>query len=122
MQDFRKLRVWQLAHKVRLKAYLTVRRFPSDERFGLTSQLRRSASSIPANIAESCGYRGGRDSARFLYIATGSCCETLDHLIAAGDLGYITKSEVSELESDLASIRRMLVALMDRMRHSVAKT
>ncbi|HEX7938942.1 MAG TPA: four helix bundle protein, partial [Gemmatimonadaceae bacterium] len=116
MQDFRKLHVWQHAHKLRLMCYEIARQFPGDERYGLTSQLRRSAGSIAANIAESCGYRGGLDSARYLYIATGSCCETLDHLIVARDLGYLATEQLTSLEADLQSVRRMLKALIDRMR------
>jgi four helix bundle protein len=118
MQDFRKLRVWQHAHRLRLSVYACARQFPLDERFGMTSQVRRSAASIATNIAESCGYSGRRDSARFVQMAVGSCCETLDHLITAAALGYITKAQLSEFESQLESIRRMLVALIDRMRNS----
>jgi four helix bundle protein len=116
MQDFRKLRVWQSAHSLRLRVYAVARHFPADERFGLTSQLRRSACSIATNIAESCGYRGGRDSARYLQYSIGSCCETLDHLIVAQALGYLKPAELAEHGAELDSIRRMLVALIDRMR------
>jgi len=80
MQDFRKLRVWQAAHEFRLAVYRETRAFPREELFGLTSQLRRAACSIAANIAESCGHRGRSDSARFFQIAYGSSCEVLDHL------------------------------------------
>lgn len=115
MQDFRKLRVWQQAHQLRLDVYDATKRFPSDERFGLTAQLRRSTSSIAANIAEACGYRGGLASARFLYMANGSCCETANHIIAARDLGYLSKERATALQSSLESVRRMLVTLIDRM-------
>lgn len=115
MQDFKKLRVWQRAHQLRLDVYAATRPFPSEERFGLTSQIRRSASSIGANIAESCGYRGRRDSARFLYVAVGSCCETRDHVTLARDLGYLDSALAAKLENELESIRRMLVALIQRM-------
>src|SRR5688572_22537974 len=112
MQDFRNLRVWQHAHQFRLEVYLVTRSFPSDERFGLTSQIRRSAASIAANIAESCGYRGQQDSARFMRIALGSCCETLDHLIAARDLSFLSSEAFKSLDAKLESVRRMLIRLM----------
>ena len=118
MQDFRKLRVWQSAHRLRLDIYSATRTFPSDERFGLTAQVRRSASSICANIAECCGYRGGIDSARFIQMSLGSACESLDHLIAATDLGYLAKPDFERQCAALESVRRMLVALLDRMRSS----
>src|SRR5687767_4864261 len=112
MQDFRKLRVWQHAHQLRLDVYSVTRTFPSDERFGLTNQIRRSAASIAANIAESCGYRGQKDSAPFLRIALGSACETLDHLIAARDLSYLSSEPFGRLDAKLEPVRRMLIRLM----------
>ena len=115
MQDFTKLRVWRSAHRLRLAVYKVTQTFPADERFGLTSQLRRSSSSIPANIAESCGYRGGAVSARFLSIALGSRSETLDHLIVARDLQYLSRDAFLPLERELDGIRRMLVSLSKRM-------
>jgi four helix bundle protein len=66
MQDFRKLEVWQLSHKLTVEIYRCTRQLPQDERFGLTSQIRRAAVSIEANIAEGCGRRGKMDFARFL--------------------------------------------------------
>jgi len=116
MQDFRNLRVSQEAHQLRLSVYRVTRQFPREERFGLTAQVRRSAASIAANIAESCGHRGGRASARFLYISLGSRAETLDHLIAARDLGFLPSKEFSNLEASLDAIGRMLVGLVSRMR------
>jgi four helix bundle protein len=75
MKDFRNLEVWKLAHQLTLAAYRETRSFPTDERFGLTSQIRRAASSIPANIAEGCGRRGDAEFHRFLQMAMGSASE-----------------------------------------------
>jgi four helix bundle protein len=122
MQDFRNLRVWQASHQLRLGIYRLTRDFPTDERFGLTAQVRRSACSIATNIAESCGYRGGRESARFLYIANGSRAETLDHLITARDLGYLTVDAYSPLEDNLDAIRRLLVGLLRSIATDVPAT
>jgi four helix bundle protein len=75
MQDFRKLEVWQLAHKLTLAIYRLTKAFPSEERFGLTDQMRRAAVSIEANLAEGTGRGGDADFARFVQIAFGSACE-----------------------------------------------
>ena len=80
MQHFRELKVWQRSHALVLELYQFTRRFPADERFGLTSQLRRAAVSVPTNIAEGTKRLGKQDYARFLNIAEGSLSET-EHLV-----------------------------------------
>jgi four helix bundle protein len=75
MQDFKSLKVWQAAHRLTLEIYGATRSFPREEQYGITSQIRKCASSIPANIAEGCGREGKRDFARFLDIAGGSANE-----------------------------------------------
>jgi len=69
--DFRKLEVWQIAHKVACEVYRETAKFPKSETYGLTSQLRRSAASVPANIAEGCGRRGDAEFSRFVRISLG---------------------------------------------------
>jgi four helix bundle protein len=85
MKDFQELRVWQKAHELTLAIYLASKALPSDERFGLTSQLPR-ASSIPANLAEGCGRKGDAEFNRFCSIAMGSASELEYHLLLARDL------------------------------------
>jgi len=90
MQNFRNLKVWAKAHKVTLAAYKATETFPKTEQYGLTAQIRRSAASVCANIAEGCG-RGGRiEFARFLQIAFGSASELEYHLILAATFGSST--------------------------------
>jgi len=84
-REFKELKVWQKAHRLTLDAYRATSSFPREELFGITSQIRRSASSVPANIAEGCGRAGG-DLARFCAIAAGSASEMEYHLILAHDL------------------------------------
>lgn len=115
MQDFIKLRVWNAAHSVRLRIHAVTKPFPSDERYGLSSQIRRSSASICANIAESRGYRGKADSARFIRIALGSASETHNHLLAARDLGYLAPEITGVLEKELGAVRAMLLKLLARM-------
>ena len=89
MKDFRKLKVWGRAHRVTLALYQATKALPKDELYGLRSQIRRSASSIGANLAEGCGRKGDREFGRFLSIALGSASELEYHLILAADLGYL---------------------------------
>jgi four helix bundle protein len=116
MQDFRKLRVWQHARDFSVAVHRVTRDFPADERFGMSAQIRRSAQSICANLAEGCGYRGGKDSARFFQIAFGSACETLSHLIVARELGYLESDTFAELDGKLLLIRKELYRLIERVR------
>jgi four helix bundle protein len=108
MQDYRKLNVWQKAHELTLAVYHATAGFPADEKFGLTSQLRRAASSIPANIAEGCGRDGNAELARFLHIAMGSASELDYHILLARDLKMLEASQYIEIEHELTSLRKML--------------
>ncbi len=83
--------------------------FPKDELYGLTSQIRRAASSIPANIAEGCGRNTQTELARFVHIASGSASELEYHLLLARDLGFIEASVFIELDSSVNEIKKMLV-------------
>jgi four helix bundle protein len=110
--DFVNLKVWQAAHSFALHAYRFTATFPSAERFGLTSQIRRAAVSIGANIAESCGRSSDPDQGRFLRIAKGSAKEVRSHLLIARDLGYLAPTEQQAANAQLQQIERMLSALL----------
>jgi four helix bundle protein len=92
------------------------REFPRQEEYGLTSQMRRAASSIPANIAEGCGRGGNAELARFLQIALGSASELEYHLILAHDLGYLEKESFERLTAETTEVKRMLTGLRRRLR------
>ena len=98
VKGFRKLIVWQRAHRLVLTAYQLTEKFPKHELFGLTSQLRRAAVSVPANIAEGYAAGGKGQFGRFLDIAQGSLAEVEYYLILALDLAYITKIEYDVAE------------------------
>ena len=115
VQPFRKLIVWQNAHALALNLYKTTRTFPSDERYGLTSQIRRSAASICANIAEGCGRQTRRDFARFAYIALGSASELEYHLLMAADLGILNEECYLPLERSVTQVKRMLSGLIRKL-------
>src|SRR5215213_1558381 len=99
MQDFRKLEVWQLAHELTLSVYRQTKTFPSDERFGLTSQVRRAACSIEANLAEGCGRGSDTDFSRFVQMAMGSACEVQCHLQIAFDWSSSMRPVMPHLKS-----------------------
>lgn len=112
MRDFRSLLVWRKSHELTLKVYRVTKSFPADERFGLTSQLRRSCSSVPANIAEGCGRASEADFGRFLTLAAGSASETEYHLLLATDLGYLQQPDSELLQADTTEVKRMLSGLL----------
>ena len=115
MQYFRKLKVWEKAHKLVMTIYKESKRFPDDEKYGLTSQIRRASASIPTNIAEGSGRNSNPDFARFLAIAMGSASEVEYQIILAHDLGYITDGTSDSLESSLLEVKRMLNSLIQKV-------
>ena len=115
-RDFRTLEVWRRAHALTLAVYRASSGFPSQEAYGLTSQLRRAASSIPANIAEGCGRDTRADLARFLQIAVGSASEVEYHLLLAKDLGFINSDVHAELQAEAIRVRKMALSYIAKVR------
>ena len=114
IQGFQDLTVWQKSHQLVLNIYKLTEEFPSHEQFGLTNQLRRSASSIPANIAE--GYKKTtKEFLRFLNIAEASLEETKYHLILSGDLHYCSQEDLNQLLLLADEIGKMLNGLMVKL-------
>ena len=116
MKDFKELVVWHKAHAVTLSIYAATRAFPKEELYGLTSQLRRSAASIGANIAEGCGRRSDGEMCRFLHIAYGSAAEVEYHLLLAHDLHLLEEGLYHQLEREIDEVQRMLTSLIQRVR------
>jgi four helix bundle protein len=115
LKDFKELRAWSKAHELTLAIYGLTRSFPRDEIYGLTSQVRRSAASIGANIAEGCGRRSDGEMARFLQIARGSASETEYHLLLAKDLGFLTEGDFRKTEQRVVEVQRMLTAFVQKV-------
>lgn len=111
MQPFTELKVWQRSHALTLKIYALTRGFPAEERFGLTSQLRRAAISVATNIAEGSRRQHAQDFARFLNIAEASLAELEYLLMLARDLELADQSTLDPLSSEAVEIARMLHAL-----------
>ncbi len=116
MQDFTKLKVWQRAHEVTLAVYRLTADFPRSEAYGLVSQMRRWASSVGANIAEGCGRGSNADLARYLQTAMGSTSELQYHLLLSRDLEFLAVADHDELSASVVEIRRMLAALIAKLR------
>jgi four helix bundle protein len=116
MRDFRNLKVWQKAHQLTLRVYTATKRFPKDELYGLTSQVRRSAASIPTNVAEGCGRSGEAELARFLNIAMGSASELEYQLLLAHDLKLVDTDEHQSLSGDVIEVKRMLTSLVQKLK------
>jgi len=116
MRDFRELKVWQKAHELTLSAYKVTARFPKEELYGLTGQIRRSCASIPANIAEGCGRSGEAELARFLQIAMGSACELEYHLLLAHDLKFLSDAEHENISGELIEVKRMLTSFIQKLK------
>jgi four helix bundle protein len=116
MRDFRQLIVWEKAHRLTLEIYETTSRFPKEELYGLTSRLRRSSASIPANIAEGFGRGGNTELARFLQIGMGSAYEVEYHALLAKDLGFIGSDAYDLLEARIVEVKRILAALLLKVR------
>jgi four helix bundle protein len=115
MKDFRDLQVWQKAHRLTLAAYSSTSTFPREEMYGLTSQIRRCAASIAANIAEGCGKRGNPEFQRFLNIASGSASELEYHVLLARDLGLLNDSDYDKLDNAVVEVKRMLASLVRKV-------
>ena len=116
MRNYEDLHVWQKAHSLTLAIYKATRCFPNEERFGLTSQIRRSSASIGANLAEGCGRRSDGEMARFVHIAMGSGAELSYHLRLASDLELLSKTSSEHLRSDLNEVMRMLSSLSQKLK------
>jgi four helix bundle protein len=115
MKDFRQLKVWQKAHQLALRIYQVTASFPRDEIYGLTSQMRRAATSIPANLAEGCGRNSDAELARFSSMAAGSASELEYHLLLARDLNLIPLNDYPLLAEQVVEIKRMLAVFVQKL-------
>jgi len=115
VHDYRKLSAWQRAHALVLTIYGETAAFPRTELFGLTSQLRRSAVSIPTNVAEGAGSATSRDFRRFVGYSIASSVELEYHLTLSADLGYLSEARRAGLQAELGQVRGMLIRLRETL-------
>jgi len=116
MQSFKNLKVWEKAHVLTLDVYQSSKAFPRDEIYGLTSQMRRSAASIGANIAEGSCRKGDCEFGRFLQIPMGSASELEYHLLLARDLELLKLLDYQRLSDEVIEVKRMLSSFLVRLR------
>jgi len=112
LKNFKELTVWEKAYQLCLMIYRLTKGYPKEEIYGLTSQMRRAALSVPCNIAEGYGRRTTPDYLRSLYIAYGSVCELETQILLSADLGYIQGQGIATLQDNIAEVERMLKALI----------
>src|SRR5713226_9554242 len=117
MRPHEKLDVWKKAVDFVLSVYKETESFPKDEKFGLTSQIRRAAVSIPANIAEGAARKSPREFARFLSIAQGSASEAETELLIAHRLSYLDEAAYLKLRSEVGDISRMITGLCQYLKN-----
>ena len=112
LKNYKELKVWRRSYQLCLEIYRITKGFPKEERYGLTSQIRRAAVSVPSNIAEGYGRKTTPEYIRFLYIAYGSNCELETQILISGDLGYIESGKLEILLEGIGEVERMLKALI----------
>lgn len=112
LKNYKELKVWQKAYQLCLALYKMTKDFPTEEKYGLSSQMRRAAISIPSNIAEGYGRKTIPDYVRCLYIAYGSTCELETQTLLSGDLKYLNEDDQDSLLERIKEVERMLMALI----------
>jgi len=112
LKNFKDLKVWQKSYQLCLELYGLTKNFPNEEKYGLSSQMRRASISIPSNIAEGYGRKTIPDYVRCLYIAYGSTCELETQILLSGDLNYVNKNNQKLLLEKIKEVERMLMALI----------
>lgn len=115
MHNFRELNVWKDAMKIAKTIYSLTRNFPSEERFGLTSQINRSAVSVASNIAEGCGRNTNGEFKRFLAIALGSCYELETQVLLAESFEFINQEQTKEIINEISKNQKMIARLKDSL-------
>ena len=111
MHNFKELKVWKAGIEVSKLTFKLTRYFPFEERYGLISQMTRSAISIPSNIAEGCGRKSNKELHQFLNISLGSAFELETQCIIAKEFGYITDGQLGEITLLINEIQKMINGL-----------
>jgi four helix bundle protein len=117
VKSFQDLTVWQEAHKLTLEVYKLTGKFPASEKYEIVSQLRRSSSAVPANIAEGFGRATTRELLRCLQISRGELEEARYFILLSRDLSYVTAKDCDEIGQRCDSIGRMINALGSSLKH-----
>jgi four helix bundle protein len=117
LKNYRELKVWQKSFELCKSIYKITKKFPRKEQYSLTSQIRKSAISIPSNIAEGYGRGTTKEYIHFLYIAYGSICELETQILLSKDFGYISEEDKNDLLEKVKEVERMLHALIKSLKN-----
>jgi four helix bundle protein len=115
MHQYKELSIWKKSVELGTEIYKLTKQFPSDERFGLISQLRRAAVSVPSNIAEGAGRKSDREFCQFLSISYGSLCELDTQLIISTILGYVKEDEINKYSEKIVELQKMIFVLINKL-------
>lgn len=115
IRSYRDLKIWQRAIDLVEEIYNVTRSFPSEEKFGLTSQMRRCSVSVPSNIAEGFGRVHNKEYRNFLFISIGSCAELSTQLTISARVGYLEKAKEQRLQDEIDQISRMIMSLTKKL-------
>jgi four helix bundle protein len=118
LKNYKELKVWQKAYQLCLEVYRITKAFPKEEVYGLTSQIRRAAVSVPSNIAEGYGRKTRGEYVQALYVAYGSNCELETQILLSGDLGFIEAKFFTQLQERVEEVERMLKRLIKSLEKS----
>jgi len=116
LKSYKELEVWQKAVNLAIEVYQATDRFPDAEKFGLTAQIRRAATSVPANIAEGWGRGSTKEYIQFLLIARGSLLELETHMIITQKLRYLSQEQLGAIQKEVEEIGKMLNGLIQSLR------
>lgn len=116
IKNFKQLKIWQKGIEIVTDTYKITKKFPKDELYGLTSQIRRAAVSIPSNIAEGFKRSYSKEYSQFLHIALGSAAELETQLIIAKELGFIPESELNDISDKLDHVSKMISSLLNKLK------
>ena len=119
LKNFKDLKVWQKSYQLCLELYGLTKNFPNEEKYGLSSQMRRASISIPSNIAEGYGRKTIPDYVRCLYIAYGSNGELETQTLLSGDLDYLNEVNQETLLEKIKEVERMLMALIKSLENKL---
>jgi len=118
VNDYRELEIWKRGISLVEDIYAITKSFPKEETYGLTGQIRRSAVSIPSNIAEGFARSNNNEYRQFLYYSLGSCSEATTQVIIASRLKYVTEKQADELADKLNVLSKMIMSLIKKLKIS----
>jgi four helix bundle protein len=122
MHNLKELKVWQKAVEITKRIYTVTKSFPAEEKFGLVSQMRRAAVSIPSNIAEGAGRNSPKEFLQFISIANGSCYELFTQSHICCELNFLKKNDFELLSDEIRQLQNMLFAFKEHLKSNYLKS